>query len=124
MEHYLLVRILHSAPGVLLLLGLIAHAFMLFKAQRGGDSDGDCNGQDRTRLRGHCRCAVREPCAFEERREALADPEEEGRRSHPDDDGIGTPCRLRSVRYGVSVIIKVGIVSDPISVCIYPLFSV
>lgn len=38
MEHYLLVRILHSAPGVLLLLGLIAHAFMLFKAQRGGDA--------------------------------------------------------------------------------------
>lgn len=38
MEHYLLVRILHSAPGVLLLLGLIAHGFMLFKAQRSGDA--------------------------------------------------------------------------------------
>lgn len=38
MEHYLLVRILHSAPGVLLLLGLIAHGVMLFKAQRGGDA--------------------------------------------------------------------------------------
>lgn len=38
MEHYLLVRILHSAPGVLLLLGLIAHAFMLFKAQCAGDA--------------------------------------------------------------------------------------
>ncbi|VXC96024.1 conserved membrane hypothetical protein [Pseudomonas sp. 8Z] len=38
MEHYLLVRILHGAPGVLLLLGLIAHGFMLFKAQRSGDA--------------------------------------------------------------------------------------
>ncbi len=38
MEHYLLIRILHSAPGVLLLLGLIAHTFMLFKAQRGADA--------------------------------------------------------------------------------------
>jgi uncharacterized membrane protein len=38
MEHYLLVRILHSAPGVLLLLGLIAHTFMLWKAQRGADA--------------------------------------------------------------------------------------
>lgn len=37
MEHYLLVRILHGIPGLLLLLGLIAHAFMLFKAQRSGD---------------------------------------------------------------------------------------
>jgi uncharacterized membrane protein len=38
MEHYLLLRIAHSAPGVLLLLGLIAHAFMLWKASRNGDS--------------------------------------------------------------------------------------
>jgi uncharacterized membrane protein len=38
MEHYLLVRILHGAPGILLLLGLIAHAVMLFKAQRAGDA--------------------------------------------------------------------------------------
>lgn len=38
MEHYLLVRILHSAPGILLLLGLIAHTIMLWKAQRGGDA--------------------------------------------------------------------------------------
>lgn len=38
MEHYLLVRILHSAPGILLLLGLLAHAFMLWKAQRAGDA--------------------------------------------------------------------------------------
>lgn len=38
MEHYLLVRIAHSVPGILLLLGLIAHAFMLFKAQRSGDA--------------------------------------------------------------------------------------
>lgn len=37
MEHYLLVRILHSAPGVLLLLGLIAHTVMLWKAQRNAD---------------------------------------------------------------------------------------
>ncbi|ERI53572.1 hypothetical protein N878_14915, partial [Pseudomonas sp. EGD-AK9] len=38
MEHYLLVRILHGAPGILLLLGLIAHGVMLFKAQRAGDA--------------------------------------------------------------------------------------
>jgi uncharacterized membrane protein len=38
MENYLLVRILHSAPGVLLLLGLIAHGAMLLKAQRSGDA--------------------------------------------------------------------------------------
>ncbi|MGQ7959838.1 DUF2269 family protein [Pseudomonas sp. SP16.1] len=38
MEHYLLVRILHGAPGVLLLLGVLAHAFMLFKAQRANDA--------------------------------------------------------------------------------------
>ena len=38
MEHYLLVRILHGAPGVLLLLGLVAHGVMLFKAQRKADA--------------------------------------------------------------------------------------
>lgn len=38
MEHYLLVRILHSAPGILLLLGLLAHTFMLWKAHRAGDA--------------------------------------------------------------------------------------
>ncbi|MGE8497258.1 MAG: DUF2269 family protein [Pseudomonas sp.] len=38
MEHYLLVRILHSAPGILLVLGLIAHTVMLWKAQRNGDA--------------------------------------------------------------------------------------
>lgn len=37
MEHYQLVKIIHSAVGVLLLLGLLAHVFMLCKAQRGGD---------------------------------------------------------------------------------------
>jgi uncharacterized membrane protein len=38
MEHYQLLKIAHSAPGVLLLLGLIAHVFMLWKASRSGDS--------------------------------------------------------------------------------------
>lgn len=38
MEHYQLLKILHSAPGVLLLLGVLAHVFMLWKAARGGDS--------------------------------------------------------------------------------------
>lgn len=38
MEHYLLLRILHSVPGILLLLGVLAHAFMLLKAWRNGDS--------------------------------------------------------------------------------------
>ena len=38
MEHYMLVRILHSAPGILLLLGILAHGFMVFKAQRSGDA--------------------------------------------------------------------------------------
>ena len=38
MEHYSLLKILHSAPGVLLLLGVLAHVFMLWKASRGGDS--------------------------------------------------------------------------------------
>ena len=37
MEHYLLLKILHSAPGLLLLLGVAAHVFMLWKAQRSGD---------------------------------------------------------------------------------------
>lgn len=38
MEHYQLLKILHSAPGVLLLLGVLAHVFMLWKAARSGDS--------------------------------------------------------------------------------------
>lgn len=38
MEHYLLLKILHSAPGVLLLLGVVAHVFMLRKAAKGGDA--------------------------------------------------------------------------------------
>ncbi|MFI8480255.1 DUF2269 family protein [Pseudomonas sp. NPDC078700] len=38
MEHYQLVKIVHSAVGVLLLLGLLAHVFMLWKAQRSGDA--------------------------------------------------------------------------------------
>ena len=37
MEHYLLIRVLHALPGILLLLGVLAHAFMLWKAWRGGD---------------------------------------------------------------------------------------
>lgn len=38
MEHYQLLKILHSAPGVLLLLGVLAHVFMLWKAARSSDS--------------------------------------------------------------------------------------
>ncbi|SHL36860.1 DUF2269 family protein [Phytopseudomonas punonensis] len=37
MEHYLLIRVLHALPGILLLLGVLAHAFMLWKAWRAGD---------------------------------------------------------------------------------------
>ena len=38
MDPYLLLRIAHSLPAVLLLLGVLAHVFMLWKAQRGGDA--------------------------------------------------------------------------------------
>lgn len=38
MEHYLLLKIVHSASSVLLLLGLLVHLFMLWKAHRGGDA--------------------------------------------------------------------------------------
>ena len=37
MEHYQLLKIVHSAPGILVLLGVLAHVFMLWKAARGGD---------------------------------------------------------------------------------------
>lgn len=37
MEHYLLLKIVHSASSVLLLLGLLVHIFMIWKARRGGD---------------------------------------------------------------------------------------
>lgn len=37
MDNYLLLKIAHSLPGILLLLGLLAHLFMLWKAARGGD---------------------------------------------------------------------------------------
>jgi uncharacterized membrane protein len=37
MDNYLLLKIAHSLPGVLVLLGLLAHVFMLWKAQRSGD---------------------------------------------------------------------------------------
>ena len=37
MEHYTLLKIAHSLPGILLLLGLLAHVFMLWKAGRQGD---------------------------------------------------------------------------------------
>lgn len=39
MEHYLLIRVLHALPGILLLLGVLAHAFMLWKAWQGGDRE-------------------------------------------------------------------------------------
>jgi uncharacterized membrane protein len=38
MEHYQLLKIAHSLPAILLLLGLLAHIFMLWKAARGGDA--------------------------------------------------------------------------------------
>ncbi|MEK8081563.1 DUF2269 family protein [Pseudomonas sp. XK-1] len=38
MEHYQLLKIAHSAPGILVLLGVLAHVFMLWKAARGSDS--------------------------------------------------------------------------------------
>lgn len=38
MQHYLLLRIAHSLPAILLLLGVLAHVFMLWKAWRGGDA--------------------------------------------------------------------------------------
>ena len=50
MEHYLLLRIVHSAPGILLLLGVLAHAFMLWKAWRGGDAAVLQRNLRRTRL--------------------------------------------------------------------------
>jgi uncharacterized membrane protein len=39
MDNYLLLKIAHSVPGVLLLLGLLAHMFMLWKARRSGDGE-------------------------------------------------------------------------------------
>lgn len=39
MEHYLLLRIAHAAIAVLVLLGLLAHIFMLWKASRRGDAE-------------------------------------------------------------------------------------
>ncbi|MFP6848459.1 MAG: DUF2269 family protein [Pseudomonas sp.] len=50
MEHYLLLKILHSAPGVLLLLGVVAHVFMLWKAANGGDATVLQRKLKRTRL--------------------------------------------------------------------------
>ena len=38
MEHYQLLKIAHSAPGILVLLGVLAHVFMLWKAARVGDA--------------------------------------------------------------------------------------
>lgn len=38
MEPYQLLKIAHSLPAILLLLGLLAHVFMLWKAARGGDA--------------------------------------------------------------------------------------
>jgi len=38
MQSYLLLRIAHGLPAILLLLGVLAHAFMLWKAWRGGDA--------------------------------------------------------------------------------------
>ncbi|MDP3978490.1 MAG: DUF2269 family protein [Pseudomonas sp.] len=38
MDQYLLLRIAHSLPAILLLLGVLVHIFMLWKARRGGDA--------------------------------------------------------------------------------------
>ena len=38
MEHYSLLKMAHSLPGILLLLGVLAHFFMLWKARRKGDA--------------------------------------------------------------------------------------
>lgn len=38
MEHYPLLKMLHMLPGIVLLLGVLAHLFMLWKAARNGDS--------------------------------------------------------------------------------------
>lgn len=38
MDPYLLLRIAHSLPAILLLLGVLAHVFMLWKARRSGDA--------------------------------------------------------------------------------------
>ena len=38
MDNYLLLKIAHSLPAILVLLGLLAHLFMLWKAQRNGDA--------------------------------------------------------------------------------------
>jgi uncharacterized membrane protein len=38
MDQYLLLRIAHSLPAILLLLGVLAHVLMLWKARRGGDA--------------------------------------------------------------------------------------
>ena len=37
MDNYLLLKIAHSLPAILVLLGLLAHLFMLWKAHRNGD---------------------------------------------------------------------------------------
>ncbi|WP_437879590.1 DUF2269 family protein [Pseudomonas sp. LRF_L74] len=37
MEHYTLIKVLHWLPAVLLLLGLPAHTFMIWKARRNAD---------------------------------------------------------------------------------------
>jgi uncharacterized membrane protein len=37
MEHYPLLKMLHMLPGIVLLLGVLAHLFMLWKASRSGD---------------------------------------------------------------------------------------
>lgn len=38
MEHYPLLKMLHMLPGIFLLLGVVAHIFMLWKAARNGDT--------------------------------------------------------------------------------------
>lgn len=38
MEHYPLLKMLHMLPGIVLLLGVLAHVFMLWKASRSGDA--------------------------------------------------------------------------------------
>lgn len=38
MEHYPLLKMLHMLPGILLLIGVVVHLLMLWKASRSGDA--------------------------------------------------------------------------------------
>jgi uncharacterized membrane protein len=50
MEHYPLLKMLHMLPGILLLVGVLVHLFMLWKASRSGDAAVSQRKLKRTRL--------------------------------------------------------------------------